>query len=170
MLRPTVSRPDLDYCLTVAGLLIWEPSLTRRVCRLQLLLALASAVIFGSESRRTRGHILLSQIWDFPFRRLLRLAGSRWRYSTPPPHGYKLHDNLNCSYITSSCIAMEYWRNAQLSASEDEIYSMELLLLSDVCSFCYEITNLSYFRFQRRIWEYSRRARQHPTICLQIFV
>jgi hypothetical protein len=33
-------------------------------------------------------HILLSQIWDFPFRRLLRLAGSRWRYSTPPPHGF----------------------------------------------------------------------------------
>jgi hypothetical protein len=32
--------------------------------------------------------ILLSQIWDFPFRRLLRLAGSRWRYSTPPPHGW----------------------------------------------------------------------------------
>jgi hypothetical protein len=27
---------------------------------------------------------LLSQIWDFPFRHLLRLAGSRWRYSTPP--------------------------------------------------------------------------------------
>jgi hypothetical protein len=64
------------------------PSLTRgRVCRLQLLLALASAIIFGSESRRTRGHILLSQIRDFLFRRLLRLAGSRWRYSTPPPHG-----------------------------------------------------------------------------------
>jgi hypothetical protein len=33
---------------------------------------------------------LLSQIWDFPFRRLLRLAGSRWRYSTPPPHGFDL--------------------------------------------------------------------------------
>jgi hypothetical protein len=27
-------------------------------------------------------------LWrDFLFRRLLRLAGSRWRYSTPPPHG-----------------------------------------------------------------------------------
>jgi hypothetical protein len=25
-----------------------------------------------------------------PFRRLLRLAGSRWRYSTPPPHGLLL--------------------------------------------------------------------------------
>jgi hypothetical protein len=64
------------------------PSLTRaRVCRLQLLLALASAVIFESDSRGTCDHILLSHIWDFPFRRLLRLAGSRLRDSTPPPHG-----------------------------------------------------------------------------------
>jgi hypothetical protein len=58
-----------------------------RVCRLQLLAVLASAVIFGSESRGTRDHILLSRIWDFPCRRLLRLAGLRLRYSTPPPHG-----------------------------------------------------------------------------------
>jgi hypothetical protein len=48
---------------------------------------LASAVILGSESRVTRDHILLSQIREFLFRRLLRLAGLRWRYSTPPPHG-----------------------------------------------------------------------------------
>jgi hypothetical protein len=42
-------------------------SLTRgRVCRLQLLLGLASAVILGSESRETRDHILLSQIRDYP--------------------------------------------------------------------------------------------------------
>jgi hypothetical protein len=41
-------------------------SLTReRVCRLQLLLVLASAVILGSESRGTREHILLSQIRDY---------------------------------------------------------------------------------------------------------
>jgi hypothetical protein len=45
---------------------------------LYMLLALASVVFLGSES--------ISQIWDFPFRRLLRLAGSRWRYSTPPPY------------------------------------------------------------------------------------
>jgi hypothetical protein len=63
-------------------------SLTRgRVCRFQLLLVLASAVILGSESQGTLDYILLSQIWDVPFRRLLRLAGLRWRYSTPPPHG-----------------------------------------------------------------------------------
>jgi hypothetical protein len=59
--------PDLYYCLTVVGFLM-----RGRVCRLQLQLALASAVIFGSEFRRTRDHILLSQIWDFPFRCLLR--------------------------------------------------------------------------------------------------
>jgi hypothetical protein len=38
-------------------------SLTRGwICRLQLLLVLASAVIFGSDSRSTRGHILLSRL------------------------------------------------------------------------------------------------------------
>jgi hypothetical protein len=59
------------------------PSLTRgRVCLLYMLLALVNAVLRVSES-----HILLSQIWNFPFHRLLRLAGSQWRYSTPPPHG-----------------------------------------------------------------------------------
>jgi hypothetical protein len=53
-----------------------------------MLLVLASAVFLGSDSLGTRDHILVSQIWGCPFRRLLRLAGSRWRYSTPPPHGY----------------------------------------------------------------------------------
>jgi hypothetical protein len=34
---------------------------------LQLLLILGSAVILGFESRGTRDHVLVSQIWDFPF-------------------------------------------------------------------------------------------------------
>jgi hypothetical protein len=79
------------------------PSLTRgRVSLLYMPLALASTVFRESESLETRDHILLSQIWDFPFRRLLRLAGSRWRYSTPPPHG------LN--WITEQSRAVPYCR------------------------------------------------------------
>jgi hypothetical protein len=89
-----IKHPSGDYdhiFVTVRQLRVgWCGALSLtggRVCRLQLLLALSSAVILGSESRGTRDHILLSQIEDFPFCRLLRLAGPRWSYSTPHPRG-----------------------------------------------------------------------------------
>jgi hypothetical protein len=67
-----------------------EPSLTRGlVCVLCMLLDLTGVVFLGSKSLGTRDHISLSQIWDFPFRRLLRLAGSRWMYPTPLPHRWQ---------------------------------------------------------------------------------
>jgi hypothetical protein len=66
-----------------------------------MLLALARAVFLGSESLGTHGHILLSQFWDFSFRLLLWLAGSRWRNSTPPPHGCDLND-LVCPFCNPS--------------------------------------------------------------------
>jgi hypothetical protein len=86
VLGPTVSlgikHPSGAYeqiLITVGQLRVcWcgALSLTRgRVCRLQLLLVLASAVILVSQSRGTHEHILLSQIRDFAFRHLLRLAG-----------------------------------------------------------------------------------------------
>jgi hypothetical protein len=93
----SVLQQSTHLGLTTRSLLhVWQlrscscgaPSLTRgQVCPLNILLALASVVFLGSESLGTCDHILLSHIWDFPFRRLLRLAGSQWRYSIPPPHG-----------------------------------------------------------------------------------
>jgi hypothetical protein len=100
LLRPTVSRPVYlgmkhssgaynQIFVTVRRLQVSRYGalfLTRgRICRLQLLRVLVSAFIFGSESVGTCDHILLSQIRDFTFRRLLRLVGLRWRYSTPLP-------------------------------------------------------------------------------------
>jgi hypothetical protein len=75
MLRPTVSWAGLWWCQASSraqdhNLLLSGNCgfvLTRgQVCRLQLLLVLASAVIFGSKSRGTHDHILLSLIRDSP--------------------------------------------------------------------------------------------------------
>jgi hypothetical protein len=96
---------QLRVCYFVAS------SLTRgSVCNLLLLLVFASSVPLGSESLGTQDHILLSQFLRLPqtagpgpriyipqeqgvpvipqgtgflFRRLLQLAGLRWRYSLP---------------------------------------------------------------------------------------
>jgi hypothetical protein len=113
ILQPAVSRPVYLGIKHISGAynqifntvrqlqVCWceAPSLTRGwVCHLQLLLALASGVTFGSESRGTRYHILLSHFRDFHFCHLLWLAGLQWRYSTPPPYrGWTWSSHwLNC--------------------------------------------------------------------------
>jgi hypothetical protein len=77
-----------SWCLALSGahdqifITVWELRfLTRgRVCLLYMLLALSRAVFLGSELLGTHDHNLQFQILYFPFRRLLRLAGSLWRW------------------------------------------------------------------------------------------
>jgi hypothetical protein len=91
-----------SYGLVFCGAL----SLTtrRRVCLFYMLLTLASAVFLRSESLGTHDHNFLSRFWDFPLCRLLRLTGSWWRYSTPPPH---------TSVLTRLCFDSPYIPTAQ---------------------------------------------------------
>jgi hypothetical protein len=64
----------------------------------------------------------------FPFRRLLRLAGLRWRYSNPPPHGLSLKPQFLLyniqkfsSYLTRNALRLCHkdqpvnavWRNSR---------------------------------------------------------
>jgi hypothetical protein len=96
------SWPDIYYSLTATVFFSGALSLTRgSICLLYILLALASVVFLESESLGTRDHILLSQIWGFPYRSLLRLAGSWRRYLNSPPHGCHLLPNQSQSYATT---------------------------------------------------------------------
>jgi hypothetical protein len=88
-LRPNFYfRTEYGIRLTVTFFIPWD-SLSDEKTGLSFVCASGPCQrsLSRSQSLGTCDRILLSQIWDFPFRRLLRLAGSRWRYSTPPPHG-----------------------------------------------------------------------------------
>jgi hypothetical protein len=134
VLRQTVSRPvclgikhlsraNDRILITVRQLRVCRCgalSLTRgRVCRSELLLGLASAVILGSESLRSRDNTLLSQIRDFSFRRLLQLTGLRWEHSTPPSNGILSIVSHECSIYILSCIGGGVSRTYKLSFGFD---------------------------------------------------
>jgi hypothetical protein len=79
-------RPDFYYCGIVAGLFTWGALFDERT---GLSLVHAAGPCQRSLSRvrvpwDSRPYFTVSYI---PIRRLLLLAGSRWRYSTPPPCG-----------------------------------------------------------------------------------
>jgi hypothetical protein len=81
-------RPDFYCCQTVAGFLMWNALFDEKT-------GLLFTITAGPRQRRhsrvrvpwdSWPYFTISDSIDFPSRRLLRLAGSRWRHSTPPPH------------------------------------------------------------------------------------
>jgi hypothetical protein len=81
-------RPHFYYCQTVVSVLMWGVLSDQRT-------GLPFTIAAGP---RQRSHFRVRDPWDswayftvsdsrLPFRRLLRLGGLRWRYSTPPPRG-----------------------------------------------------------------------------------
>jgi hypothetical protein len=121
-------KPDFYYCQTVSGLLMWGTVSDKRIAVVwncywpspaQSFLGLSPvglATIFYSlrfdtpPTWRARppylyppgtGWPFIPPSTGFPFRRLLRLAALRWRYSTPPPHIIQLSTLNLVSLITS---------------------------------------------------------------------
>jgi hypothetical protein len=79
-------------------------SLTRGwVCRLQLPLVLAIAVILRSKSRGTHDHILLSQVWDSP-----NLEGQVPVFISPMNRLAQLYPQALGSLFVTSCDSQGY--------------------------------------------------------------
>jgi hypothetical protein len=139
------------------------PSVTRgRVCFLYMLLALASAAFLVSESLSTRDHILLSQSWDFRFRRLLRLAGLRWRYSTPWDSGiaqsvpfYNCHA-ARIEQLKSSCVILCFVCCVNLCATLWFVQAYSLLRNISCLATCYLATTRSLLFVVAGTWLPSR--------------
>jgi hypothetical protein len=94
---PSVAQDQIfmsDCCrLVYVGPPLWQEDL---VGRLQLLLALANAIILRSESRGTHDDILLSQIRDSPN------LEARSLYLYPPGTGWPIH----VSYLTENTASL----------------------------------------------------------------
>jgi hypothetical protein len=129
---PPSGAPDQIF-ITVGHL---RSSCCGRVCNL----IVQFAVTLRSKSHRTHDHILLSHLrlpqprapgpciyipqeqvdpvippsTEFPFCRLLRLAGLRWRHSNPPPHGLRpslrSSQSQSQSYITTDSLPVSWYQ------------------------------------------------------------
>jgi hypothetical protein len=107
-------RPDFYHSHTVAVLRMWGALSDERTGPpFAIVAGLARAVILGYEFRGTLDHILLFQIRNFPFRRLLRLAItlatnrlSLYNLGSDPMKNIVLSCRLLLCYLAMSCITV----------------------------------------------------------------
>jgi hypothetical protein len=145
------------------GCLVWMV-MRNWVCLLYMLLVLASAVFLTSVTLGT-------QIWDFPFHRLIWLAGSRWRHLNPPPHGPPIHTMIYSLYILwhdawkpeqwsqSKCLLpANGWMNTFPSATRIGIHCYTMVLVTIIyctqCNFnCWKLISMA-----TNCWKHSSRG------------
>jgi hypothetical protein len=128
-------RSDLYYCQAVAGLLMWGALSDERTdLSFTIAMALASALIFGSESRGTQDHILLSQIRDSPFRRLLFFFDEFLIIV-----GFSLY-GLGTDHSTENTSVAQQWIHA--NHIEDTFCGTGSIVACVYCGFCLEIGRL----------------------------
>jgi hypothetical protein len=64
----------------------------------------------------------------FPFRRLLRFAGLRWKYSNPPPRGIRVCQSQSESYITTDGqLASLSWNKAPICDLRPDLYYCQIV-------------------------------------------
>jgi hypothetical protein len=85
-----------SYCLAFLGRPLWRDD----GCILYMLLAIASVSFLRSESLLTREHILLSQIWDFLFRRLHCCVVAPNVFKITPWHGPRIKNTCHVFAIS----------------------------------------------------------------------
>jgi hypothetical protein len=154
-------KPDFYHCQTIAGLLMWGALSDERTGLLFTIVAgplqrsHSRVRVLGdswpyftvSDSRfpqpggpGPRIHVAQGQVGPiippgtgFPFLRLLRLAGLRWRYSTPPTRGdERLSKSQNYFTIDVLPSISSSWRQAPWGSRPEIFFLRTEFLLNNI--------------------------------------
>jgi hypothetical protein len=115
--------PDLYYCWTVEGFLMWGALSDERM-------GLSSAVILGSESHRAYYYILLSQIWDSP-----NLEGQVPTFTSPRNRGALVIPPGTGFHFIASYGSQDYGGDIRSASTHGPVlsYNLELYITEIRC-------------------------------------
>jgi hypothetical protein len=112
----------------------------------------------------------------FPFRRLLRLAGLRWRYSTPPAHGF-----LHLSCLRSSLFSLGAVFTENSFSKNTLLLRVYRFLLTDGFFYCCAFASagiclpsrclvMNYFGFQVSCRNILKDTKNVPYVTKYLFI